>query len=128
MSDYPTARSPESMPLLDFCGEVGELGDLVQDPSAKADFDGATYDPNQDKQRLETTLGRVYLFMSDGCWHTIAEVARAAKCSESGASARIRDLRKPKFRARYPNGGIELERVEGGSGLYQYRMICERVV
>ena len=83
-------------------------------------FDGHTYDPAQDGPRLASTLARVYLLMQDGRWRTIKQVASAVGCSEPGASARLRDLRKPKFSAEYPNGGVDRRRVEGG--LWEYSM------
>lgn len=87
------------------------------------DFDGATYEPTQDKDRLSNALGRVYELLRDGRWRTLREIACYANCSESGASARIRDLRKEKFKADYPNKDIEAKRVEGG--VWVYRMILE---
>jgi hypothetical protein len=84
------------------------------------EFDGQTYSPEQDHDRLSTALGRVYAFLSDGQWRTLTEIALAAGCSESGASARLRDYSKPKFRAIYLNEGVEKRRLSGG--LWQYRL------
>jgi hypothetical protein len=96
------------------------LFDIEPDPP---DFDGVTYEPAKDKERLSNALSRVYDLMSDGNWRTLGEIARYADCSESGASARLRDLRKDKFKAMYPNGGMESKRVEGG--LFFYRLLPE---
>ena len=77
--------------------------------NSNADFDGKTYDPALDKSRLKSQLGRVFDVMADGRWHTLADIEEAifsqhGKCdSQPGISARIRDLRKPKF------GGYEIE-------------------
>lgn len=87
-------------------------------------FDGATYDPTQDGPRLNTAMARVYDLCKDGKWRTLKEIASAVGCSESGASARIRDLRKPKFAAQFPSGGVERRRVEGG--LWEYK-VCPPV-
>lgn len=80
-------------------------------------FDGETYDPALDEDRLATALGRVYQVLSDGTWYTIAQVAHLAQCSEAGASARMRDLRKWRFGHHI----IERQRVSGG--LWRYRMV-----
>ena len=82
-------------------------------------FDGTGL-TTSDRQRLSTHLERVYRVMSRSGWLTLGELATQAGCSEAGASARLRDLRKEKFLALYPNAGIEKRRVSGG--LYQYRM------
>lgn len=82
-------------------------------------FDGITFSPALDGPRLETALGRVQALMRDGRWRTLDEVARAAGCSQAGASARLRDLRKLRF------GGYTIERRRRGdpsAGLWEYRM------
>ncbi len=38
-------------------------------------FDGATFDPDLDAERLGTQLVRVRAVMADGNWHTLAELA-----------------------------------------------------
>lgn len=79
-------------------------------------FDGATYEPEHDQARLTGHLKAVYEYLASHDWVTIAELAQAVGCSEAGASARIRDLRKPKF----GHHQIDRKRVEGG--LYMYRV------
>lgn len=97
--------------------------DLLGDPPQ---FDGKTYDPALDEDRLRTQLGRVYELMLDGDWYQLSwiknliDYSYLTNCSEAGISARIRDLRKPKF----GNYVIERRRVEGG--LWEYRMTGER--
>ena len=82
-------------------------------------FDGATYDPALDKERLETQLGKVYRLMRDGKWRTLAEIQAVAGGSEAGCSARIRDLRKP----RHGSHCVERRRRgEGKRGLFEYRV------
>lgn len=83
------------------------------------DFDGETYDPARDKKRLTTALGKVWLLLSDGEWHTLKEMAEAAGCTEAAASARFRDLKKEKFRERYPSQGLEKKNMGGGVWLYR---------
>jgi len=80
-------------------------------------FDGKTYDAGHDRERLRTLLGRVTVKMSSGHWWTITQLARICGGSEAGVSARIRDLRKPKF------GGYQIERRRVAGGLWQYRMV-----
>ena len=80
------------------------------------DFDGATYDPALDEDRLRTLLGRVYQYLRYGGWVTLHEVAECCGGSEAGVSARIRDLRKAKF------GGYTIARRRVDGGLFEYRM------
>jgi hypothetical protein len=81
-------------------------------------FDGATYDPALDRDRLTKQLGRVYEALSDGEWWTLYELAAFSDGSEAAISARIRDLRKPR------HGGYTIHRRRHGLhvGLWEYRM------
>ena len=80
-------------------------------------FGGSTYNAEQDRQRLSGALRCVRELMSDGEWHTIVEAARKCRCSQNGAAARIRDLRKERF------GGHKVVPRRIGPGLYEYRLI-----
>ena len=71
--------------------------------------------PRQDTERICTQLQAVRRLMSDGLWRTIAEVAQVCGCSEPGASARLRELR------RFPYHLI-VNRRRAGPGLYQYQV------
>ena len=90
------------------------------------DFDGKTYDPALDNNRLRTQLGKVYSaldkadqFPLNG-WLTLREIADNFDAgSEAGISARIRDLRKPRFGAH----NIEKRRRHGCNGLWEYRLV-----
>lgn len=64
-----------------------------------------------DQVRLSITLQRVVVLMSDQRWRTLKEIAAAVGCSEAGASARLRDLRKKKFGA----FTVERQRVDAWS-------------
>ena len=86
------------------------------------DFDGHTYVHEFDYNRLSGQLRRVFLFMKDCQWHTLAAVAEAARGSEAGASARIRDLRKDKF------GGHRVESKRISGGLWVYRIAFHNLV
>ncbi len=78
-------------------------------------FDGVTIGAD-DEPRLSGQLDAVYHRMRDGQWHTLADLAKAAGGSEAGVSARIRDLRKPRF------GEHAVERRRRGGGLWEYRL------
>ncbi len=82
------------------------------------EFDGETYEPLQDRARLRGQLARVLALMTDQQWRTLAQIAAAVGGSEAAVSARLRDLRKARF------GGYEVprRRVEGASGLWEYRL------
>lgn len=83
------------------------------------DFDGTTYEPDKDRGRLTLQLARVRKLMLDGQWRTLREIAQATSTPESSASARLRDLRKPKF------GAYVVERRRRGAigvGLHEYRV------
>ena len=87
---------------------------------AVMDFQGATFDPALDGERLAGQLSRVYRLMRDGKWRTLREIADVVGGSEAGVSARLRDLRKDEFKSLYRVSGVDRERVEGG--LHRYRV------
>jgi hypothetical protein len=78
-------------------------------------FDGSTYDAARDEVRLTGQLQNVRQILSDNRWHTLSEIAQRIGGSEAGISARIRDLRKPKF------GNHTIDRQHIGGGLWRYR-------
>jgi hypothetical protein len=84
-------------------------------------FDGVTYEPEQDGKRLKTALERVLELMKDGRPRTLAQIASAARCSEAGASARLRDAKKEWFRAKYGSWIMTSKRLEGG--LWEYTLV-----
>lgn len=94
--------------------------DLVEECLRQAAFDGITYDPKLDYQRLSGQLKRVFGVMVTGQWLTLSEIAkRTGDHSEAAISARLRDLRKSKF------GGFEVARRRRGeakTGLWEYRL------
>ena len=58
------------------------------------DFDGKTFDPKLDAQRLTSLLLRVLALMSDGKWRTLADIVeQLGEGSEAGISARLKPLR-----------------------------------
>ncbi len=92
------------------------LIDLMENPIAQ--FDGETIEA-EDGERLSKQLERVYFLMRDGRWRTLEEIAGATGDSMQSVSARLRDLRKPKF------GGHTVERDRLGRGLFAYRLKIE---
>lgn len=83
------------------------------------DFDGKTYDPALDGARLNTLLGKVYAVMSDGKWRTLREIQSLTGGTEASVSARLRDLRKPRF------GRHTVERRRRGEpsdGIWEYQV------
>lgn len=79
-------------------------------------FDGPTYEPALDGERLGRQLDRVrdMLLGHRGEWFTISELQRVAGGSEAGVSARIRDLRKVR------NGGHVVQRRRRAGGTWEY--------
>jgi len=59
--------------------------------------DGRSFDQNLDSERLSSQMDRVIEAVSDGQYHDLNSLV--AKCGGTTASisARLRDLRKPKF-------------------------------
>lgn len=84
------------------------------------EFDGPTYDPEQDKNRLSSQLGRVYDCMRDHKWRTLDEIQAATKDPAASISAQLRHLRKPRF------GTYRVEKRHRGDpeqGLFEYRVL-----
>lgn len=75
-------------------------------------FKGKTYDASQDEARLATALGRIKAALGSGEKFTLKQLATLGSCSEAGASARVRDLR------RLYKMHIVSERVRGGLWWY----------
>lgn len=89
-------------------------------------FDGATIEPEKDELRLAGQLQKVAELMKDHQWRTLGELASKVGGSEAGVSARLRDLRKPKFGSHL----VERRRRQRGdsgpdpkSGLFEYRLM-----
>lgn len=83
-------------------------------------FDGAPFDPTEDGERLSRQLFAVRSLMLDGRWRTFVQIQESIGMgTEAAISARLRDLRKPRF------GAYEVlrRRVPGTKGLYEYRVV-----
>jgi len=83
------------------------------------------FDGHQDQEaaakdvRLASQLVRVYKLMSNGTGWTLEDLSLAVNAPTSSVSARIRDLRKPRF------GAHIIDRIHEGHGLYTYWMMGE---
>ena len=80
-------------------------------------FDGQTFDPVLDADRLRRQLGRVFNVMRDGRWRTLRELAAAVEwrrrpsrpaCGISETKTRARDVQR---------------RRRGCGGLFEYRLL-----
>lgn len=92
-------------------------------PAPMPNHDGQTYDPRHDRRRLNAQAQRVWDVVTDGGWHTLAEVSARTGDPEASVSARLRDFRKEQW------GGHEVERrrrlgtlLEPG-GTWEYRLV-----
>lgn len=81
------------------------------------DGDGDLEGPVKDA-RLKRQVERVFDYMCNGRWCTLKQIAEAVNASEASVSARIRDLRKPRF------GGWWIEKQMGKtSGVHLYKLV-----
>lgn len=82
-------------------------------------FDGRTFDAEQDESRLASQLLAVRTLMVDGVWRSLSEIEGTLGYPQASVSARLRDLRKPKF------GGYRVEgrRRKQGGGTWEYRVL-----
>lgn len=79
-------------------------------------FSGDTYNQRRDGERLKAQLITVFNLMQDGKWRTLQQIETAVGAPQASVSARLRDLRKPKF------GEHTVLRRYIGCGLYAYRL------
>lgn len=82
-------------------------------------FDGETYDEERDRERLGAQLRRVFAAMADGKWRSLYEISIATGDPVQSISARLRDLRKPRF------GEHGVMRRNVANGLFEYRLILK---
>jgi hypothetical protein len=83
-------------------------------------FDGATYEHPRDGARLGDQMLAVLSVMSDGNWRTLADIASETNAPEASVSARLRDLRKPRF------GGYTVNREFLRRGLFRYQLLAPK--
>lgn len=89
------------------------------DDMAGLHFDGATYDAARDCTRLAEQTQAVFAIMKDGQFRTLSHISRMTGAPEASVSARLRDLRKPRF------GGHTVNRQYLRRGLYQYQLLVQ---
>lgn len=77
---------------------------------------GQTYQPTKDRARLSKQADAVYGLMQDGRWRTLAAIAYHCAASEASVSARLRDLRKPRY------GSHTVERRRRTQSVWEYRV------
>jgi hypothetical protein len=82
--------------------------------------DGTTYEHRRDGRRLAAQHHRVLAYLRSGEWRTLAEISAYTGDPEASVSARLRDLRKPRF------GGHTIERQYVQRGLFRYRLKDQR--
>ena len=90
-----------------------------QEPQGVASFphrDGSTYQHARDGKRLHCQHHRVLAALRGGRWWTLRELHEQTGDPEASISARLRDLRKPRFGSHC----IQREYVE--RGLFRYRL------
>jgi hypothetical protein len=90
--------------------------------AARKPFDGRTFDPERDQERMGDQMVAVWKLMRDGVWRTLRVIRdelerQGLEATEAGVSARLRDLRK----ARYGEQTVQRENL--GGGLWRYRVL-----
>ena len=82
--------------------------------------DGRTFDEVLDKHRLNAQMRRVAVAMlRDGRWQSLHELQLATGDPQASISARLRDLRKPRFGSHT----VERRRRLHVPGTWEYRLI-----
>jgi hypothetical protein len=79
--------------------------------------DGSTFHQERDGARLERQHAKVFEYMRYGGWHTLEAISEATGAPQASVSARLRDLRKPRF------GGHTVEREYVRRGLWRYKLV-----
>lgn len=120
----PEDRDPDygPGPLFGDKPEKAPKNKASRKPNGSMWFDGETIGEGDseglsDNERLGGLLLAVREFMSDGEWHTLAEIQRACGGTEASCSARLRDLRKERF------GKRTVLREPITRGLFKYRLL-----
>lgn len=69
----------------------------MSDLPDRARFDGPDYDPEHDDDRLTGQILRVYEYLRDHPWSTVAEIAQRTGDPPQSVAAQIQHLRKERF-------------------------------
>lgn len=83
-------------------------------------FDGSSFEPEFDQERLTGQMYRVFDCMKDGIWRTLSEIQSVTKDPESSISARLRNFRKHKFGSHVVN---RKRRGSHSDGCWEYQLI-----
>lgn len=89
-------------------------------PSILGPRDGQTFDHKRDGARLNKQAQDVFNLLANGQWYTLDQISYCTNHPQASVSARLRDLRKPKF------GGFTVEKRNLGKGTWIYRLTSER--
>lgn len=84
--------------------------------------EGATYNAELDKERLDSLYERVFNLMQDQQWRTLAEIVAVVGGSEGGVGARLRDSRKAEWGGHTVN---HRRRGDGKLGVFEYQLIVK---
>jgi hypothetical protein len=87
------------------------------------DFDGNTYEPELDRDRLGKQFRAVFTLMQDARWRTLGEIEAALGFPQASISARLRDFRKQRFGA---HEVLRRRRGEAVRGLFEYQLLRNR--
>lgn len=82
-------------------------------------FDGPTYVPERDHDRLDRQLREIRRVMMHGAWKTLRDLEDATGFPQASISARLRDFRKKRF------GSHIVERHYRGHGVFEYRLLAK---
>lgn len=78
---------------------------------------GVTFDPELDFERLNKQMQAVWSVVRTGRWYSLNQLAELTGCPTPSVSARLRDLRKPKF------GEQEVQSRREAGGYWVYRVV-----
>jgi hypothetical protein len=84
------------------------------------DFSGKTFEIQHDGKRLRRQLEAVYEFMKAGGWWTLEDISTLTGYPQASISARLRDLRKPKFGSHVVN---RRRRGHWSIGIFEYELL-----
>lgn len=82
-----------------------------------AHFDGVSYSPEHDRERLSGQLEKVRDYMLAHEWVTLETLCAVTGAKEQSISARLRDLRK----FRFGHYTVDRKRIDGGLFVYRVR-------
>ena len=95
----------------------------TQDEKFKNDFDGATYERENDHVRLFGQAKDIFNLMRDGVWRTLDEINSSTGHPHASISAQLRHLRKHKFGSHVVS---KRHRGKKTSGYYEYQLLVNK--